>query len=77
LGGNASLLICPGWDVQLLKAAIRHDPDIPFISTVPLAQRSAEAYPRSWGIHGSPVVGGNMPYIQISDDVRSLAGAGA
>jgi hypothetical protein len=60
-----------------IGAAICHDPGTSFSSTVPLAEQSAEAYPPLWGVPSSPLDRGNMPYIQISDDVRSPAGAGA
>jgi hypothetical protein len=42
-----------------------------------MTSRSAEAYPRSRGDSQLSDGEGNMPYIQISDDVRSPAGAGA
>ena len=60
------------------QGGLRHSPrpPIPLISVVPLAERTVEAYPRSRGVGSSPMARGNMPYIQISDDVRSLAGAG-
>jgi hypothetical protein len=60
-----------------IGAAICHDSDTSFSSTVPLAEQSAEAYPPLWGVTSSPLDRGNTPYIQISDDVRSPAGAGA
>jgi hypothetical protein len=52
-------------------------PPIPLISVVPLAEQTAEAYPPLWGVRSSPMARRDMPYIQIPDDVRSLAGADA
>src|SRR6516165_5365429 len=53
---------------------LRHSPRpaIPLISVVPLAGRTVEAYRRSREPRSSPMARGNMPYIQISDDLRSL-----
>jgi hypothetical protein len=81
-GGKPSFLICPGWDASVLKAAIRHNPRYrAYLSSTAggANRRGISSFTGSSQLSDrrAAAARGIMPYIQISDDVRSLAGAGA